>query len=265
MLGTTLPLPEAPRTPAQVRLGSGASEVLPHDQPGRKRRGPSLATARPPRKQPLICRSPLRLKLGAEENVFLVPHGPTIAPKCPTTVIANKIKHIHFQKESKSIFLPTISVLPLYSQSLQQFQPPATRTEAWQAMPGVSAWIMTTVRLGYSLQFARRSTLFRSVLATTVRSEDAEVLRGEVRHLLEKGAIGIVPPAQSESGFYSRYFLVLKKRQRPATYSRQQTPELHPDEKLVQDDHFTNSRDTRSLWQGIQTITDYKPPPQACD
>ncbi len=28
---------------------------------------------------------------------------------------------------------------------------------------------------------------------------------------------------------------------------------------------FTNSRDTRSLWQGIQTITDYKPPPQACD
>ncbi len=29
--------------------------------------------------------------------------------------------------------------------------------------------------------------------------------------------------------------------------------------------HFTNSRDTQSLWQAIQTITDYKPPPQACD
>ncbi len=29
--------------------------------------------------------------------------------------------------------------------------------------------------------------------------------------------------------------------------------------------NFTNSRDTRSLWQAIQTITDYKPPPQACD
>ncbi len=26
--------------------------------------------------------------------------------------------------------------------------------------------------------------------------------------------------------------------------------------------HFTDSRDTRSLWQAIQTITDYKPPPQ---
>ncbi len=29
--------------------------------------------------------------------------------------------------------------------------------------------------------------------------------------------------------------------------------------------HFSDSRDTRSLWQGIQTITDYKPPPQTCD
>ncbi|KAI2650776.1 hypothetical protein H4Q32_000841 [Labeo rohita] len=29
--------------------------------------------------------------------------------------------------------------------------------------------------------------------------------------------------------------------------------------------HFTNSKDTRSLWQAIQTITDYKPLPQACD
>ena len=28
---------------------------------------------------------------------------------------------------------------------------------------------------------------------------------------------------------------------------------------------FSDSRDTRSLWRGIQTITDYKPPPQTCD
>ncbi len=27
---------------------------------------------------------------------------------------------------------------------------------------------------------------------------------------------------------------------------------------------FRDSRDTQSLWQAIQTITDYKPPPQAC-
>ncbi len=29
--------------------------------------------------------------------------------------------------------------------------------------------------------------------------------------------------------------------------------------------HFSDSRDTLTLWQGIQTITDYKPPPQTCD
>ncbi len=46
---------------------------------------------------------------------------------------------------------------------------------------------------------------------TTVRSEDAQVLRAEVMNLLVKGAIEIVPPAQSESGFYSRYFLISKK------------------------------------------------------
>ncbi len=69
---------------------------------------------------------------------------------------------------------------------------------------GVPAWVMTTVRRGYTLQFARRPLLFHGVLATTVRSKDAQVLRAVVINLLEKGAIEIVPPAQSESGFYSR-------------------------------------------------------------
>ncbi len=70
---------------------------------------------------------------------------------------------------------------------------------------------MTTVRWGYTLQFAQRPLGFRGVLATTVRSEDAQVLRAEVMNLLEKGAIEIVPPAQSKSGFYSHYFLVPKE------------------------------------------------------
>ncbi len=178
----------------------------PPEQPGRKRRGPSLATAGPPRKQPLLCLSPPRLVL----SVFMDPHGPTIAPRCPTAVIADKIKHMHFQKESKNLFLPTISVLPLCSQSAQPFQPLATWAEAWQAM-AVSTCVMTTVRRGYTLQFAQRTPRFRGVLATTVCSENTQVLCAEVMNLLEKGAIEIVPPAQSESGFYSRYFLVPKK------------------------------------------------------
>ncbi len=44
----------------------------------------------------------------------------------------------------------------------------------------------------------------------------------------------------SESGFYSRYFLVppQKKSYFSATYSRSQNPELCPDGKVVQDDRF---------------------------
>ena len=44
-----------------------------------------------------------------------------------------------------------------------------------------------------------------------VNSDDAHVLRAEVMTLLKKGAIEIVSPSESESGFYSRYFLVPKK------------------------------------------------------
>ncbi len=46
--------------------------------------------------------------------------------------------------------------------------------------PGVSMWVMTTVRRGYTLQFARRPLRFCGVLATTVHSENAQVLCAEV-------------------------------------------------------------------------------------
>ncbi|MGL5401100.1 MAG: hypothetical protein ACRDA1_12265, partial [Plesiomonas shigelloides] len=44
-----------------------------------------------------------------------------------------------------------------------------------------------------------------------VEPDDAQVLRTEVLTLLRKGAIEMVPPSESGSGFYSRYFLVPKK------------------------------------------------------
>ncbi len=70
----------------------------PPDQQGRKRRSPSLATAGPPRKLPLMCLLQPRSALGAEESMLLVPHRPTLAPGSPTAVIADKIQHIHSQK-----------------------------------------------------------------------------------------------------------------------------------------------------------------------
>ncbi len=142
--------------------------------------------------------------------MFLVPHGPTIVPWCPTAVTADKIKHIHFQKESKNLFLPTISVLPLCSQSAQPFQPLSTRASLAghpRCVSGGNDYSKTRLYSPIRL----KTTALPGVLATTVRIEDAQVLRAEVMNLLEKGAIEIVPPAQSESGFYSRYFFVPKK------------------------------------------------------
>ncbi len=65
--------------------------------------------------QMFIC---TRLALGAEESVFLVPHRPTLFARVSDHCDSGQNKHIHFQKENKSLFLPTISVLPLCSQSL---------------------------------------------------------------------------------------------------------------------------------------------------
>ncbi len=46
--------------------------------------------------------------------MLLVPHGPTLAPGHSTAIIADKIEHMHFQKESKFHLLPTISVQPVF-------------------------------------------------------------------------------------------------------------------------------------------------------
>ncbi len=128
-----------------------------------------------------------------------------------SAVIAEKIKHKHSQKESNFLLPSLTSALPPCSRPLEFIQPLATRAEAWQAIPGVSEWVMGIIKRGYSLQFARRPPRFSGVVSTSVQGENARVLRSEVMTLLEKGAIEMVSPALSESGFYSRYFLVPKK------------------------------------------------------
>ncbi len=128
-----------------------------------------------------------------------------------SAVIVEKIKHKHSQKESNFPLPSLTSALSPCSRPLEFIQPLATRAEAWQAIPGVSEWVMGIIKRGYSLQFARRPPRFSGVVSTSVQGENARVLRLEVMTLLEKGAIEMVPPALSESGFYSRYFLVPKK------------------------------------------------------
>ncbi len=128
-----------------------------------------------------------------------------------SAVIAEKIKHKHSQKESNFPLPSLTSALPPCRRPLEFIQPLATRAEAWQAIPGVTKWVMGIIKRGYSLQFARRPPRFSGVVSTSVQGENARVLRSEVMTLLEKGAIEMVSPALSESGFYSRYFLVPKK------------------------------------------------------
>ncbi len=128
-----------------------------------------------------------------------------------SAVIAEKIKHKYSQKESNFPLPSLMSALPPCSRPLEFIQPLATRAEAWQAIPGVSEWVMGIIKRGYSLQFARRPLRFSGVVSTSVQGENARVLRSEVMTLLEKGAIEMVSPALSESGFYSRYFHVPKK------------------------------------------------------
>ncbi len=145
------------------------------------------------------------------EGIVSVATGSVQATMQLSAVIAEIIKHKHSQKESNFPLPSLTSALPPCSRPLEFIQPLATRAEAWQAIPGVSEWVMGIIKRGYSLQFARRPLRFSGVVSTSVQGENARVLRSEVMTLLEKGAIEMVSPALSESGFYSRYFLVPKK------------------------------------------------------
>ncbi len=52
---------------------------------------------------------------------------------------------------------------------------------------------------------------FHRILPTIVSSKETTVLRQKVSSRLRKGAIEEVHPSQTESSFYSQYFVVPKK------------------------------------------------------
>lgn len=69
---------------------------------------------------------------------------------------------------------------------------------------------MRTIQFEYRLQFATQPHYFQGVIHSQVQGELQDVLQEEISSLLNKRA-RVVPPEQSHSGFYSRYFLVPKK------------------------------------------------------
>ncbi len=82
----------------------------------------------------------------------------------------------------------------------------------WERLPGVSLWVLRTIRSGYTLQFGRNPPRFDGVHLTVVNSASkASVLQQELSSLLQKRAIEEVPQSDVERGFFSRYFLVPKR------------------------------------------------------
>lgn len=73
------------------------------------------------------------------------------------------------------------------------------------------SWVLTTIRRGY-LQFSHVPPPFRGVVHTLVKDPRANnSLAQELKTLLQKQAIRILPPSDMVGGFYSKYFLVPKR------------------------------------------------------
>ena len=86
----------------------------------------------------------------------------------------------------------------------------AQRMQHWQPIVK-SEWILKTIGKGYRIQFMHSPPSFSRIIHTQAVGEAAHFLAAEIKSLLEKRAIQVVPPAQAMSGFYSRYFIIKKK------------------------------------------------------
>ncbi len=118
----------------------------------------------------------------------------------------------------------------------------------WERLPGVSLWVLRTIRSGYTLQFGRNPPRFNGVQLTVVNSASkASVVQQELSSLLQKGAIEEILQSDIERGFFSRYFLVPKRDRRPEAHSGSAASEFFPLQREVQDaddenHHVSDSR-----------------------
>ncbi len=108
------------------------------------------------RKQSLLCLSPPRLALGAEESVFMDPHGPTIAPRCPTAVIADKIKHKYFKKRAKIFFCLPSASCPYAASLHSRFNPLPHMPRPGRPSPVCQSGLYTPIRSKTTANFYSR-------------------------------------------------------------------------------------------------------------
>ncbi len=149
-----------------------------------------------------MCLSPPRLALGAEDSVFMDPHGPTIAPRCPTCCNSGQKKKHTFSKRKQKSF-------SAYHKRPAPMQPVYTAVSTLcHAGRGLA---------GHPQCVSMGNAYGRTRLYTPIRSKITALLRCARHHSAQrerpspprrgdesagKGVIEIVPPAQSESGFY---------------------------------------------------------------
>ncbi len=85
--------------------------------------------------------------------------------------VKKKIVDNKKKKKESSFPLPSLtSALPPCSRPLEFIQPLATQAKAWQAIPGVSDWVMGIIKRGYSLQFANTDLRDGGIMLTNKTS-----------------------------------------------------------------------------------------------
>ncbi len=131
-------------------------------------------------------------------------HSPTSQTRTPGAFLRGGGRHLFqaFSTTQNQVCLPLYDTLLPLSHFIHE----------WERLPGVSPWVLRTVRSGYTLQFGRNPPRFDGVHLTEVNSASkASVLQQELSSLLQKGAIEEVPQTDIERGLFSRYFLVPKR------------------------------------------------------
>ncbi len=164
--------------------------------PGSQVHGTTVCDALPPHSRPRpILPVAKRVRFGDD----IPPHAPLASPvRDPGSSVRMP------QNAPPSVpSTPTPFRCTTTGTSIVPLEPLAQRLEAWLTLPSLSRWLTRTIRLGYAIQFARRSS--------QVAVRNAPVLREEIAVLLAKDAIEPVPPAEMRQGFYSPYFIVPKK------------------------------------------------------
>ncbi len=177
---------------------------------GQEEESGRVRTAGPPTKRPLM-RKPLCTPFSSGcRGIVFVATGSVQAPLQPSAVIVEKIKHKHSQKKS-NFPLPSLTSAPASVQPATRVYP--TPCHAGRGLAGHPQSVRVGYgdnKRGYSLQFARRPRVSAAWSPPRCNGENARVLRSEWWRCWKR-SLEMVPPALSESGFYSRYFLIPKK------------------------------------------------------